>query len=130
MAPRCFLAALLLAATAAHGQVYRPCESQRNTLELNDCAKIEFDSAEQLLNQAYRQVLDAMPKQAEDGVDYPAARRLLVQGQRAWVAFRKNDCEAIYKVNENGSIRNVRYHGCMTERTLQRIKELKAWNAP
>lgn len=123
--------AVLVASPGVSAQAdYRPCESQRNTIELNDCALQDFQAADRELNRAYRALLDDLPTKPEDGVDYPEVRRLLVRAQRAWIAFRRDECEAIYKLNEPGSLRNIRFHGCMTERTLQRVKELKAWNAP
>lgn len=101
-----------------------PCETQRNTIEINACAKQQFDEQDRLLNIAYQALLNAIPATNDPGISGESPRALLVKAQRRWVDFRDADCKAKYQVFAGGTIRNVIYLGCMRERTEQRIKEL------
>lgn len=105
-----------------------PCATQRNTIEINQCAQQTQKDADRRLNEAYQALVKSLvPRGADDDTDYAAVRKRLVEAQRAWITFRDSDCEAKLKFWESGTIRGAVYQGCLTERTEQRIKELKAW---
>ena len=120
----------LVASTVPAAQPADPCKTQSNTPEINACLKQEFDAADLELNRVYRALLRRIDATRAPDVDHLAVRKLLVEGQRNWVAFRKNDCMALYKLYEGGSIRNAQYLGCMADRTEKRIAELKDWDGP
>lgn len=101
-----------------------PCQTQSNTIEINACAKLQFDEQDRLLNVAYQALLKAVPAANDPGISGDSPRALLVKAQRRWVDFRDADCKAKYQLYAGGTIKNVIYLGCMRERTQQRIKDL------
>jgi uncharacterized protein YecT (DUF1311 family) len=101
-----------------------PCDTAANTIEINQCAKQQFEQQDKLLNAAYQAALQVVPSLNEPGTTGETPRVLLVKAQRRWVEFRDADCKAKYLVFAGGTIRNAIYLGCMRERTEQRIKEL------
>lgn len=123
-------AAGLAASVVAAAQPADPCKTQNNTPEINACLKQEFEAADRELNRVYRALLKRLDAIRAPDVDHVAVRKLLVEAQRNWVAFRKNDCMALYKLYEGGSIRNAQYLGCMAVHTEKRMAELKDWDGP
>ena len=121
------LPALLLAVS---WQVHAadPCEHANNTIEINECLSKQFVAVDRELNRAYQDLLKRIDASDPKHVDRGTVRRRLLEAQRSWIEFRKQDCEGIYKLFEEGSIRNARFHGCMIERTERRIVELKNWD--
>jgi uncharacterized protein YecT (DUF1311 family) len=113
--------------TTSYGATYDPCETQRNTIEINDCASKEFQTIDLQLNTAYQELIKNLKNDDSDKERNQEARKLLITAQRNWVQFRKNDCDGVYKLNEGGTIRTAMYFKCMTGRTQQRIKELEDW---
>ncbi|GAC1318451.1 MAG: lysozyme inhibitor LprI family protein [Collimonas sp.] len=118
------MALCLILPAAAFAQV-DPCLSQSNTVDMNACAKTEFDKDEKTLNDTYQQLVKEVTKPDQDGVRYGEVKKKLIEAQRAWVTFRKKDCDAVYTYNESGTIRNLEFLGCMRGHTVQRTKELK-----
>jgi uncharacterized protein YecT (DUF1311 family) len=101
------------------------CETLSNTIEMNACAKQQFDVQDSLLNRAYSRLIAELPATNSQGVSGDSPRKLLVTAQRKWLAFRDADCSAQEKVYQNGSARTVMFLDCLRERTEQRIKELE-----
>ncbi len=119
---------LLLLPFFASAQNQNPCQTQRNTIEINDCAKLTLAEKDKALNAAYQKLLGSLV--AEDKTDkanYADVRKQLVEAQRAWISYRDNDCKAKYTLYEMGTIRGAVYWGCMIERTEQRTSELQRW---
>jgi uncharacterized protein YecT (DUF1311 family) len=54
---------------------------------------------------------------------------LLVEAQRAWIAFRDADCAQEVAVWGDGSMRTIAGAWCGLERTAQRVFELRAKRA-
>lgn len=105
-----------------------PCVTQRDTAEMTACASNTFASKDAEMNQAYKALLLSLASQYEGGeAGAKAARKLLVEAQRAWIKFRDHDCEGQYKLWQDGSIRGIIHYGCLTDRTEQRTKELQNW---
>lgn len=101
-----------------------PCETQSNTIEINACAKQQFDEQDKRLNSIYQALLKAIPVANEPGISGESPGALLIKAQRRWIEFRDADCKAKFQLYAGGTIRNAIYLGCMQERTEQRIKEL------
>ena len=114
------LFALGLLALAATSSVVR-AQTQG---EMDDQACKDFSAADKRLNAAYQKVLAAHPKDALFSAKFRAA-------QRAWVAFRDAEIDALFpakdKPLEYGSV----YPMCdcqeRTAITLRRIEELDDW---
>jgi len=105
-----------------------PCAHANNTIEINECMNKQFVAVDRELNRVYQDLLKRIDASDPQHVDRSTVRRRLLEAQRSWIEFRKQDCEGVYKLFEGGSIRNARFHGCMIERTERRIAELKSWD--
>lgn len=55
-------------------------------------------------------------------------KKQLIDAQRVWVKFREADCQAIYTLWSDVTIRNAMYIECMSTRAQQRIKELNEFH--
>jgi uncharacterized protein YecT (DUF1311 family) len=87
-----------------------------NQHEMNMCARRDHQEADRALNAAYR---------ALTGKIDARAKALLVEAQRAWIAFRDKECRYEASENEGGSIHPMIVSGCMARLTKQRARELK-----
>ncbi|WP_181156683.1 lysozyme inhibitor LprI family protein [Paraburkholderia sp. BL21I4N1] len=87
----------------------------------------EFERADRDLNATYSQVVRKISVPKNEYVDYPALKAKLAEAQRQWVRFRDSECDAWYKVSEAGTGRNAFQSNCLTQRTVDRTRELKAW---
>lgn len=94
------------------------CRNSKDEFCEANVAEAEFRRADRQLNDVYaklmRQLADSQKKE-------------LVVSQRAWVEFRRLDCDARDRLIEGGApaIHQVAHHGCMKNRTIQRVRELK-----
>lgn len=95
-----------------------PCdpEAQRST-QLLACAERKFKEAAAGLKRARDEwYADLEPRSR---VKFRAA-------ERAWLAYRKSNCDAEASVYENGTIQPLIHLRCMTRLTLERADELTA----
>jgi hypothetical protein len=105
-----------------------PCATQANTIEINQCLSNRLEARDKALNAAYRALLKRLDaSDPTDGVDYQAVKRQLVDAQRAWISFSKNDCQARYDLYSGGTIRGAVYNGCMIAHTERRTIDLRRW---
>jgi uncharacterized protein YecT (DUF1311 family) len=120
--------ALILALLAAPAGAEPDCTSPV-TSEINECARIRFEAADKALNVEYQQVLESLARSTVDPTQtqYKDARRMLIHAQRAWVVFRKKDCDAVFEYWRDGTIRTSMYFECMTNRTEQRTREIASF---
>jgi uncharacterized protein YecT (DUF1311 family) len=123
--------AMLLLMTPALGiaqsKQVDPCY-QGNTVEINQCLGNRLEARDKALNAAYGALLKRIDaSDPTDGLDYQAVKRQLVEAQRAWISFSKNDCQARYDLYANGSIRGAVYTGCMIAHTERRTQDLSRW---
>ncbi|HEX8353426.1 MAG TPA: lysozyme inhibitor LprI family protein [Pyrinomonadaceae bacterium] len=110
---------LLLAPHAARGQAEEdPCapEAQRSQ-QLMACAEREFRQASAELTRA-RAGLNADLS--------PRSRVKLRATERAWLRYRKVNCDAEASIYENGTIQPLIQLRCMARVTRGRAAELKA----
>jgi uncharacterized protein YecT (DUF1311 family) len=123
--------AMLLVMTPALGiaqsKQVDPCY-QGNTFEINQCLGNRLEARDKALNAAYSALLKRLDASDQaDGVDYQAVKRQLVDAQRAWISFIKNDCSARYELYAGGTIRGAVYAGCMIAHTERRTNDLRRW---
>ena len=91
--------------------------------EMNDQACNKYKKADAELNKVYRQVL------SENKADVLFVSKLK-NAQRAWVAYRDAQLEALYPAanpQEYGSVYPMCHCEAMTELARQRTKELQRW---
>lgn len=92
-------------------------DCDKNQLTMNMCASHRYTTADQKLNQQYKQLVaqqDATGKQR------------LRDAQRAWISFRDKDCLANTGLREeSGSIWPLLHYSCLERHTSQRSEDLK-----
>jgi uncharacterized protein YecT (DUF1311 family) len=111
--------------TACAIAVVFSCSSLAQTQsESNQDACATFKQADALLNKSYNQVLSEYKKNG------PFIRKLKI-AQRAWIAYRDAQLEALYpapnKRAEYGSVYPMCRCSALVTLTTQRAEELKKW---
>lgn len=101
------------------------CNPDGVQIELNACARDEFERADAELNAAWKALLAALDSQ-------PAAVKQARAAQRAWLAFRDAEVEAHFPLEDGedphvmyGSMYPMSRHGVMTTLTRQRTEQLR-----
>lgn len=89
--------------------------------ELNQTAKKDFELADAELNKVYKEVIKLLSEKE---------KQLLIKAQRDWIKFRDSHCEFEANEYEGGSIQPLIYYSCLTERTKNRIEDLKSIMKP
>ncbi len=113
----------------AAAQTADPCKTQDNTIEINECGKIELAKKDKELNAAYQQLLKKLaPADKSDDTKYAEVKKQLIEAQKNWIKYRDADCSAKYTLYEQGSIRGIVHLSCLIQRTEQRTKELLNWD--
>lgn len=117
-----------LVGTNLYAQVANPCTSQKNTIEIDGCAKFTFENKDKQLNIAYQKLIKTLATDDKDDItDYREVREILTEAQKNWVKYRDSDCKGKLSLHSTGTIRGWAYFSCLTERTEQRTKELGNW---
>jgi uncharacterized protein YecT (DUF1311 family) len=114
---------LLLLSLSAHGQTEGDCSG--NTIEIEQCMQTNMQKVESELNAVYIRAIRDLSAPDEPFLPRSRAQKALREAQRAWVTFRKKNCDAVYTLNSGGTIRGMRYVACMKRHAEARIKEIK-----
>jgi uncharacterized protein YecT (DUF1311 family) len=103
------------------------CTNASSTVEMNFCAEKDFQAADKTLNTAYEAALASIKgRDLEKPYDAKSFEAALRASQRAWLAYRDADCKDLVAQEwSGGSGTTSASLGCMTEKTMQRTKELK-----
>lgn len=118
---RSIAAIVILALAGSARAMGAECDGSGNQTELNACAAREYAASDVLLNQTYRKVT------ADLGL-HPQIKRdagLLTTAQRAWLTFRDAHCVLVGNAYDGGSVQPLVVNTCLTEITLQRVKQLE-----
>ncbi|MDR7192348.1 lysozyme inhibitor LprI family protein [Luteimonas terrae] len=102
------------------------CTHPIGTMDTDLCLSDAFSRADQLLNDAYRQLLPRLDAQRRDGACSQCTSAQLVDAQRRWIAFRDADCGLAYAIAADGSGRNQARLDCMIDHTDSRTRRLRA----
>jgi uncharacterized protein YecT (DUF1311 family) len=116
---------LLLPALGVHAHRASYCDG--NTREIELCFAAEQEKAEVELNQVYSRAMKRLSQPDSPFIPYATTKRQLIAAQRAWVAFRKADCEAWGTYNVGGTARGIEYVACMLSHTDRRIEDLRQY---
>jgi uncharacterized protein YecT (DUF1311 family) len=112
------------ASTAASASSDKCMDHATSQAAMNECASSNYGAADKELNQVYRQVL---AKYAGDKVFIAKLRA----AQKAWLAYRDAELEAIYpaydKSSEYGSVYPMCANNMLEAMTRKRTEELRAW---
>ena len=107
--------------------VVEPRATSQTQGGMNDAARTEYTTADAELNRVYQQILTAHHSDASFVLKFRAA-------QHAWIIFRDAHVQALYPAIDKGKAYGTVYPMCrlqvLTELTVERTKQLKAWVDP
>ncbi|MEZ8692631.1 lysozyme inhibitor LprI family protein [Vibrio splendidus] len=95
------------------------CENAMNTIEINQCAAIELESAQAELDK----YLTASFEHNAYDADLVAS---IKKAQESWQAYMSAHCSSVYTQWRDGSIRGLMALSCKTTLTKQRTHEVWA----
>ena len=95
------------------------CENAMNTIEINQCAAIELESAQAELDKYLAASFEHNAYDAELVASIKKA-------QASWQAYMTAHCDSVYTQWRDGSIRGVMALSCKTRLTKQRTHEVWA----
>lgn len=101
-----------------------------STMEMHECIGAKLLVADKELNSVYQALRTRLKKEAADehfGNEALETDRRLVAAQRAWITFRDADCQLEATQMLGGSGEGLIVHGCLLNRTQERVKALKAY---
>ncbi|MEX6508048.1 lysozyme inhibitor LprI family protein [Jiella sp. M17.18] len=114
------------------GVVANPCEETpdgQTTPGIDECLGREQAAWDVILNENYKASLaDAkdLDKRLKDeqGTE-PSAAAALLKAQRAWLAYRDAECDRIFEINKEGTIRTNAASACQNDLTANRAIALR-----
>jgi uncharacterized protein YecT (DUF1311 family) len=117
----CCAALLVLAARPAFAQSnsVRACLDRMTGAEQKQCAEALYRAATAELEALYRRAVDAALRP-----DVSGRTAAVAASQAAWEAYRDAECRGLVGLG-GGSGRPVWVYGCLAEKTVERIRELK-----
>ena len=90
------------------------------------CEETRLAAADQVLDKAYRAAVRALHD--DPAPDAQAALRTLVNAQRQWIAFRDDDCDAVYLAHHGAPQRERHRLRCKTRHAEMRARQLGAYD--
>ncbi|WP_352606945.1 lysozyme inhibitor LprI family protein [Mesorhizobium sp. M0488] len=116
------LATLILAVPLFAGAARADdCANAQDQTTMNECAGKAFEAADKKLNNAYKQIEGRLKGDA-------ASKKLLVDAQRAWVAFRDAECSFQGGPRDAaGSMYPMVVFGCQETLTDIRLKDFQRY---
>jgi uncharacterized protein YecT (DUF1311 family) len=93
------------------------CQNATTTLEINECARQEFEAADKRLNQLYRQLLTRLQGSPK--------RQQFVNAQLAWSRYRDAACN--FEKWDGGTGAGYSYTFCRARITRQRNADLESY---
>ncbi|MFA6144155.1 MAG: lysozyme inhibitor LprI family protein [Sulfurimonas sp.] len=92
------------------------CRNASTTVDMKDCARIDYDKADKMLNAKYKQLMSLLP----DAI----VKDKLKKAQRAWIIYRDLSADFDSDAMRGGTGEGLLYVGSQTEMIEQRTKEL------
>lgn len=115
-----FAVTALIALTPVAVAVAQDCANATSQMAMNVCADQAYRKTDAELNAAYRQINDRL----KDDKD---AMKLLVNAQKAWLAFRDAECTFSTSASAQGSVYPMLVAQCRDGMTRKRVEELKVY---
>lgn len=109
------LVSLSFLATAADEEL--DCANALNTIEINQCALIELESAQAVLAQY-------LAASFEHNANDPELIESIKIAQKDWQVYMSSHCNSVYTQWRDGTIRGVMSLSCKTKLTKQRTHEV------
>lgn len=128
------IAAFILC-TAPGGFAFAQSEPQTNCAEpttqadMNICASRDYEAADKALNAQYQSVRKILTERDSAASDLDkGAVDALVAAQRAWIAYRDANCDAVGFQARGGSMEPMLVSSCLAEMSRNRAEELKTFS--
>lgn len=96
------------------------CNNPLTQVDMNQCAALDYQAADEDLNLAYGTARSAMAQIGPHAVDK------LRDAQRAWIPFRDLACEVEGLMFEGGSMQPLIVDSCLADLTRQRTEQLRS----
>jgi uncharacterized protein YecT (DUF1311 family) len=84
------------------------------------CADASYQNADAALNRSYKEIIRGLKGDA-------TTTKLLVEAQKAWIAYRDAECAFSTSANEGGTIHPMVFSICLEGVTKKRTAELSAY---
>src|SRR5262249_41607020 len=91
-----------------------------STVDIEACAEKKILAADAQINALAKPIFANL---ADD-----PARKDFIAAQKAWVAFRKADCNSVSDKYEGGTAAGILAAQCQADRSTQRVKDLKSFD--
>ena len=102
------------------------CETQRNTLEMNECGAARLALERVRMDRylaAARDVMTAHQEMTPPEYDVDLTARLEAS-QASFEAYAEAQCQTVYDMHIGGTIRTIMYIGCMEDMLQQRTHRI------
>jgi uncharacterized protein YecT (DUF1311 family) len=120
---------VLLVAAAATAQPQLDCNNPITQADINVCASRDAKAADAAMVTEYQiatVILGNMDREIDRKYDKrPSFSAALLSSQRAWLAFRKAQCEVEGYAARGGSIENMIVDECIAAVSEQRTKQIR-----
>ena len=126
-------AALLLFAQTGNAEPDQVCDDPQTQHAMNTCAAMDFEQADERLNEQWRETADYM-RALDAEIDrendsQPGHYETLLEGQRAWLSFRDAQCRSEGFMARGGSMQPMLVSQCKAYLTELRTEQLRNLSA-
>jgi len=123
------LAALLLLMPAENAEPEQVCDDPQTQMAMNRCASMDFEQADARLKEQWRETAEDM-RALDAEIDHendsqPGYFDTLLEGQRAWLAYRDAQCRSEGFMARGGSMQPMLVSQCKTYLTELRTEQLR-----
>ncbi|MEM9451281.1 MAG: lysozyme inhibitor LprI family protein [Cyanobacteria bacterium P01_E01_bin.6] len=94
------------------------CDDPQYQQEMNYCAGLDYERADDELNRTYTDLLSVIPE---------SRREKLIAAELAWITYRDNTCEFERSQFDGGSIEPLIYYSCMARLTQDQTLQLETY---
>jgi uncharacterized protein YecT (DUF1311 family) len=115
-----FATSVLMAIAPVAVALAQDCVNATSQTVMNMCADQAYRKTDAELNALYRQITDRLKHDKE-------ATGLLINAQKAWLAFRDAECTFSTSASAQGSVYPMLVAQCRDGLTSKRIDELKTY---
>jgi uncharacterized protein YecT (DUF1311 family) len=117
---RMFFATALTAIAPIAVALAQDCANATSQMAMSGCADQAYRKTDAELNAVYNQITDRLKRDKE-------SMKLLINAQKAWLAFRDAECTFSTSASAQGSVYPMLVAQCRDGLTSKRIDELKTY---
>ena len=126
------IAALVISAASAsvafaQSEPEVDCDSPMTQADMNFCAASDYETADEELNTEYQSVRKVLAeRESSADEDGEGAVKALLAAQRAWIAYRDANCEAVGFQARGGTMEPLLVSSCLADMSRKRTEELRS----